>query len=145
MTLVLTQYKHRHSSNEDNWWSNVIQSTQICSVIHPPYSALLVHFTQGMCRATAEFTQMLSESDQMAVLCILSHGELGYVYGSDGNSVALGGIVDYFSNNKCTIMAGKPKYVIIQGCRRGTRFGSIFWINLQVCQRILSFSKHQRT
>ena len=65
------------------------------------------------------FSGSLDTSDQMAVLCILSHGSLGYVYGSDGNQVAITTLTGYLDDNNCAQMCGKPKFIVIQACQGG--------------------------
>ena len=61
----------------------------------------------------------IEDDDQIAVLCILSHGEDGYVYGCDGNTVPVNEILQSLDNTRCVQMAGKPKIVIIQTCQGG--------------------------
>ena len=64
-----------------------------------------------------EFSTKLEPTDQMAVLCILSHGKDGFVYGSDGDCVPVNDILHYLDNIHCIQMAGKPKIVIINTCQ----------------------------
>ena len=61
----------------------------------------------------------LDESDDMAVLCVLSHGLWNYVYGYDGKRVAMRDLIDCFSDGYCEKMKGKPKFVLIQTCQSG--------------------------
>ena len=58
----------------------------------------------------------LKKSDGMAVLCVLSHGLWNHVYGYDGNRVAMRDLIDCFSDEYCTQMKGKPKFVLMQTC-----------------------------
>ena len=44
----------------------------------------------------------------MAVLCILSHGGKGFVYGSDGGKVKVEGLTKHLDNRSCRAMAGNP-------------------------------------
>ena len=74
---------------------------------------------QEINRATQSFVDQLEERDQMAVLCILTHGDMNYLYGSDGERVAVTTLLDHLSNQRCPAMAGKPKLVLIQACRNG--------------------------
>lgn len=55
------------------------------------------------------------------VVAILSHGENGQIYGTDGVLVSVEDITSYFTGTKCPTLAGKPKVFIMQACR-GKRF-----------------------
>ena len=57
----------------------------------------------------------------MAILCVLSHGKEGVIYGSDGHEVAIDGLERELNNDNCKVMVGKPKLVIIQACQ-GSKF-----------------------
>ncbi|OQR74089.1 caspase-3-like, partial [Tropilaelaps mercedesae] len=50
------------------------------------------------------------------VLCLLSHGERGFVYGHDGK-LLLREVLDVFSPERCPSLKGKPKLLILQACR----------------------------
>ena len=58
----------------------------------------------------------------MAVLCILSHGGIGFVYGGDGEKAQNNSLSQWLDNNHCKAMANKPKLVIIQACQGGELF-----------------------
>ncbi len=49
--------------------------------------------------------------------CILSHGEEGKVFGSDGKPVVLTEVTAVLSARNCNSLAGKPKMFFIQACR----------------------------
>ncbi|XP_013381129.1 caspase-8 [Lingula anatina] len=51
------------------------------------------------------------------VCCILSHGQLGSVYGVNGRLVLIKDITNCFKANLCTSLAGKPKLFFIQACQ----------------------------
>ena len=61
----------------------------------------------------------LTDQDEMAVLCILSHGKESVIYGSDGKVVQAKELINQFSDRNCPQMKGKPKMVIIQACQGG--------------------------
>ena len=73
-----------------------------------------------------EFSAMMEKSDQMAVVCILSHGGNGFVYGSDGREVKVEDIAKHLDNKNCTAMAGKPKLVVVQACQ-ACKYKTIHW------------------
>jgi len=60
--------------------------------------------------------KMHQEAD-MAVLVILSHGKDGVVYASDGQSIDMEYIYEFFNNRNCPLLRGKPKFFIVQACR----------------------------
>jgi len=51
------------------------------------------------------------------VCCILSHGELDRIYGTDGEPVDINEIVNLFKGNPCPSLVSKPKLFFIQTCR----------------------------
>ena len=53
------------------------------------------------------------------VVCILSHGEEGYIFGTDGRKILLDNVLSLFDNSHCKHLIGKPKIFIIQACRGG--------------------------
>ena len=57
-----------------------------------------------------------AEAD-MAVVVILSHGHDGVVYASDGQSINMEYIYEFFNNRNCPLLRGKPKFFIVQSCR----------------------------
>ncbi|XP_052284327.1 uncharacterized protein LOC127880891 isoform X2 [Dreissena polymorpha] len=53
------------------------------------------------------------------VVCILSHGEEGYIFGADGKKFELDAVFSLFDNTCCPDLRGKPKMFIVQACRGG--------------------------
>nr|XP_005995476.1 PREDICTED: caspase-8-like [Latimeria chalumnae] len=51
------------------------------------------------------------------VFCILTHGEKGTVYGTDGQSVSISDITSCFTGKNCPSLFGKPKVFFIQACQ----------------------------
>ena len=51
------------------------------------------------------------------VCCILSHGHLDGIYGTDGESVCINEIVTLFKGTHCPTLTDKPKLFFIQSCR----------------------------
>ncbi|XP_013776997.1 cell death protein 3-like [Limulus polyphemus] len=51
------------------------------------------------------------------VVIILSHGEYDIVYGTDAEEVQVEKILDYFNNESCPLLQGKPKMFFFQACR----------------------------
>ena len=51
------------------------------------------------------------------VCCVLTHGVLGHVYGSDGRIVRIQQLTRCFSSSRCPSLAGKPKLFFIQACQ----------------------------
>ncbi|XP_021370054.1 uncharacterized protein LOC110461055 isoform X2 [Mizuhopecten yessoensis] len=61
------------------------------------------------------------------VVCLLSHGEEGYLFGTDGAKLELDKIFSLFDNNSCTSLIGKPKIFFIQACRGGALDEGVAW------------------
>ncbi|KAK7099231.1 lipoxygenase homology domain-containing protein 1-like [Littorina saxatilis] len=51
------------------------------------------------------------------VVCILSHGSLGNVYGCDGVPVALKDVTFHVKPQNCHSLSGKPKLFFVQACQ----------------------------
>lgn len=51
------------------------------------------------------------------MVCVLSHGELGSVYGTDDKEVLLKQLMQPFTSQKAPTLAGKPKMFFIQACQ----------------------------
>jgi len=53
------------------------------------------------------------------VLCILSHGERGEVYGTDGKLVKVEELETLLDGRHCKQLVGRPKLLLIQACQGG--------------------------
>lgn len=53
------------------------------------------------------------------IIAILSHGDEGAIYGTDGDLVTLEDIMYQFGANRCPTLSGKPKLFFVQACRGG--------------------------
>uniref|UniRef100_A0A3B5AF86 Caspase 2 n=1 Tax=Stegastes partitus TaxID=144197 RepID=A0A3B5AF86_9TELE len=53
------------------------------------------------------------------VVCLLSHGVDGAVYGTDGQLLQLDWVFEAFDNAHCPLLQNKPKMFFIQACRGG--------------------------
>jgi len=53
------------------------------------------------------------------VCCILSHGELDGIYGTDSQPVKINDIVSLFKENFCPTLSNKPKLFFILACHEG--------------------------
>ncbi|XP_021053725.1 caspase-8 [Mus pahari] len=51
------------------------------------------------------------------ICCILSHGDKGIIYGTDGKEASIYDLTSYFTGSKCPSLAGKPKIFFIQACQ----------------------------
>ncbi|XP_023698345.1 caspase-8 isoform X2 [Paramormyrops kingsleyae] len=51
------------------------------------------------------------------VCCVLSHGQLGAVYGVDGRVVPLKDLTEPFSGSRCPTLRDKPKLFFVQACQ----------------------------
>ncbi|XP_074129648.1 caspase-3-like isoform X1 [Sminthopsis crassicaudata] len=72
------------------------------------------------CKEIIELLYNVSKEDHSQrssfVCVILSHGEEGIIFGTDG-SVELKRLTYFFKGDKCKSLIGKPKLFIIQACR----------------------------
>ncbi|XP_005030551.1 caspase-3 [Anas platyrhynchos] len=78
------------------------------------------------CRDIIKVLKNVSEEDhskRSSFVCVLlSHGEEGLIYGTDG-PLELKAVTSLFRGDKCRSLAGKPKLFFIQACR-GTELDS---------------------
>ncbi|NXA41304.1 CASP3 protein, partial [Eudromia elegans] len=78
------------------------------------------------CRDIFKLLKNISEEDhskRSSFVCVLlSHGEEGLIYGTDG-PLELKALTSLFRGDKCKSLAGKPKLFFIQACR-GTELDS---------------------
>lgn len=51
------------------------------------------------------------------VVCLLSHGIEGSIYGTDGQLLMLDWVFEVFDNARCPLLQNKPKMFFIQACR----------------------------
>ncbi|XP_033097760.1 caspase-3-like [Anneissia japonica] len=51
------------------------------------------------------------------IVCVLTHGMQGGLYGTDEGIVNIEEITNYFHANRCPTLAGKPKLFFLQACR----------------------------
>ncbi|CAF0938229.1 unnamed protein product [Brachionus calyciflorus] len=57
------------------------------------------------------------EEAQSCVICLMSHGEEGYLTTKEGDKILLDEVFTMFNNLNCPNLAGKPKLFFIQSCR----------------------------
>ena len=63
------------------------------------------------------------------VLCIMSHGAAGVIYGKDNGKVDIDhDIIKQFDGKNCPYLAGKPKIFILQACQGG-KFSVFFCLS----------------
>jgi len=69
-------------------------------------------------KEVAQFAQSEAHANsQMAVVIVLSHGENGCIFGTDGNRCPTEWILEQFNNERCQNLIGKPKFFLFQACR----------------------------
>ena len=81
-------------------------------------------------QAVKDFGKKLEDEDQMAILCILSHGKEGTVFGYDEQEVKVKELSSYLNNTNCPQMKHKPKMLIIQACQGG--MCSLYFLNIHL-------------
>ncbi|CAN2389148.1 Caspase-8 isoform X1 [Pristimantis euphronides] len=76
------------------------------------------------------------------ICCILSHGDRGIIYGTDGHSVPIRDLTGCFCNSQCSTLSGKPKLFFIQACQ-GKELQQLVPLHTDACNASAgnSFSK----
>ncbi|XP_056619070.1 caspase-2 isoform X2 [Triplophysa dalaica] len=65
-----------------------------------------------------QFSQRQEHADyDCCVVCLLSHGIEGSIYGTDGELLMLDWVFEVFDNARCPLLQNKPKMFFIQACR----------------------------
>ncbi len=74
--------------------------------------------SQNFLSILREFSQLPEHQDaQSCIICLMSHGEEGYLTTKEGDKILLDEIFKLFNNINCPNLAGKPKLFFIQSCR----------------------------
>lgn len=72
---------------------------------------------EELCKTLEYYQQMDHGHMDCFVCCILSHGNKGIVYGSDGQEASIYSLSSYFTGLKCPSLLNKPKVFFIQACQ----------------------------
>ncbi|XP_067305237.1 caspase-2 isoform X2 [Pseudorasbora parva] len=73
---------------------------------------------EGMRGRLEQFAQRQEHAEyDCAVVCLLSHGVEGSIYGTDGQLLELDWVFEVFDNARCPLLQNKPKMFFIQACR----------------------------
>ncbi|KAM8868798.1 caspase-2 isoform 2-T3 [Spinachia spinachia] len=73
---------------------------------------------QGMRACIEEFSRRPGHGTMdSCVVCLLSHGVEGAIYGTDGQLLQLDWVFESFDNAHCPLLQNKPKMFFIQACR----------------------------
>ena len=59
------------------------------------------------------------ERAQCCVLCVLSHGENGAIYGTDGKLLPVAELKYHLDARRCPTLKDKPKLIFLEACRGG--------------------------
>ncbi|XP_010887106.2 caspase-8 isoform X1 [Esox lucius] len=70
-----------------------------------------------MLREVEELGRQTHVNADALVVCVLSHGEKGCVFGTDGEEVPIRSLTFPFTSARCHSLAGKPKLFFIQACQ----------------------------
>uniref|UniRef100_A0A8C9A987 Caspase-8 n=1 Tax=Prolemur simus TaxID=1328070 RepID=A0A8C9A987_PROSS len=81
----------------------------------------VVHFEDSTAKEIHEVLKVYQSMDHnnkdCFICCILSHGDKGIIYGTDGEEVSIYELTSYFTGSNCPSLAGKPKVFFIQACQ----------------------------
>ncbi|XP_029789937.1 caspase-8 isoform X2 [Suricata suricatta] len=70
-----------------------------------------------ICEVLETYQKMDHNNKDCFICCILSHGDKGIIYGSDGQEAPIYELTSYFTGSMCPSLAGKPKIFFIQACQ----------------------------
>lgn len=75
----------------------------------------------GICEIMHFYKQMNHKDKDCFVCCILSHGNKGSIYGTDGQETPIYDLTSCFTGIECPSLVNKPKVFFIQACQ-GDKF-----------------------
>lgn len=96
---------------------------------NPAHSSSSKQFLDDM----DEFQQTIEnwkEPVSCAFVVLMAHGEEGFLKGEDGNMVRLEDLFEVLNNKNCKALRGKPKVYIIQACRGGGDWDTLWLCSL---------------
>lgn len=100
-----------------------IDASNLCTLLQQLHFIVTIYegenlTAKNISHKVFEFSQMdAHETADATVVCLLSHGDDGHIFGSDGERVALDKLFAYFDEVNCPNLHNKPKIFIIQACR----------------------------
>uniref|UniRef100_A0A3Q1N1D1 Caspase-8 n=2 Tax=Bos TaxID=9903 RepID=A0A3Q1N1D1_BOVIN len=81
----------------------------------------IVHYkdltAKGICEVLESYQKKDHKNKDCFICCILTHGNKGIIYGSDGQEASIYELTSYFTGLKCPSLIGKPKIFFIQACQ----------------------------
>jgi hypothetical protein len=84
------------------------------------FSFKLFIFFKNFKKIITDFSKLPEhEEAQCCIVCLMSHGEEGFLTTKEGDKVLIDDIFALFNNINCPNLAGKPKLFFIQSCRDG--------------------------
>uniref|UniRef100_A0A3Q3FK38 Caspase-8-like n=1 Tax=Labrus bergylta TaxID=56723 RepID=A0A3Q3FK38_9LABR len=92
----------------------------LCQVFSQLGFTMVVHrdlTADAMQREVTKLSKRSFLEEDALVICVLSHGEKGSVYGSDEKEVYIRDLTLPFTSEKAPTLAGKPKLFFIQACQ----------------------------
>jgi hypothetical protein len=76
------------------------------------------HLTaSAMARAVQDLGREDHDQHDAAIVCTMSHGSNGKIWGSDHKPVQIDSMIDDLADLKCPSLTGKPKMFFISACR----------------------------
>lgn len=114
--IINNQTFRRHSDREGTQVDekNLVQTLRYLGYKVEVYSNC---DAQTICDIMEENRRRDHSSYDSFVCCILSHGKMGQIYGSDSIMVSLDEITSKLSGDSCKSLANKPKMFFMQACR----------------------------
>uniref|UniRef100_A0A452F8C1 Caspase-8 n=1 Tax=Capra hircus TaxID=9925 RepID=A0A452F8C1_CAPHI len=81
----------------------------------------IVHYrdqtAKGICEVLKSYQKKDHKTKDCFICCILTHGNKGTIYGTDGQEAPIYELTSYFTGSKCPSLVGKPKIFFIQACQ----------------------------
>lgn len=70
-----------------------------------------------ICTTVTNMARKIDEISSCFVCCIMTHGDMDIIYGSDSKSLDISYVIHSFKQESCRALADKPKLFFIQACR----------------------------
>ena len=102
------------------------RNTMLCHIFLPLH--------QGIRDKVIQFAaEPRHQQAQCCVLCVLSHGENGAIYGTDGKLLPVAELKYYLDAKRCRALKDKPKLIFLEACRGGEEMANTYCNVYQMC------------
>lgn len=110
----------KHKIHVPSWCSGIFYVLLAKNSRHDLHSTTNFSFFQEMLATARQFTKRPEHSKaHSCIVVVMTHGEYDQLIGVDGSTICTHEFTALFNSANAPLLAGKPKFFIIQACRGG--------------------------